>query len=298
MALVECVPNFSDGRDPEVLTAIVAAVQGVAGARVLDASQDADHNRAVVTLVAPPERVVAAAFAAIGVATERIDLTRHRGAHPRMGATDVCPFVPLAGVRMEDCVRIAHALGERVGTELGVPVFYYGEAALVTGRRALPDVRRGGFEPLRAKVGSDPGYAPDAGPSALHPTAGAVAVGARGFLIAFNVLLETDDVSIAREIARAVRESNGGLPGIRALGLPLESGAVQVSMNVCDFERTGLVRAFEEIEALAGRRGVAIRGSELVGLAPERALDREIARRVCLADFDPDRHLIESVARP
>jgi len=298
MALVECVPNFSEGRDRAVLEAIVAAIEGVAGVRILDASQDPDHHRAVVTLVAPPAAVGDAAFEGVRVATERIDLTRHRGVHPRMGATDVCPFVPLEGTRLADCGRIAHALGERVGGELAVPVYYYGEAATTPERRALPAVRRG-FESLRERVREGAaGHAPDAGPAELHPTAGAIAIGVRGFLIAFNVNLDTRDLAVAREIARAVRESSGGLPGIRALGLPLEkAGAVQVSMNVCDFERTGLVRVFEEVAALAREHGVEVRESELIGLAPERALNEEVARRVRLASFDPERQIVERAAR-
>ena len=289
-----CVPNFSEGRRPDVLDAIVATLAGVAGVTVLDASLDADHNRAVATFAGAPGPAGEAAFRAIGEAAARIDLREHAGAHPRMGATDVCPFVPLEGTSMADCVRAAHALGARVGAELGIPVYFYGEAALRPERRALPDVRRGGYEGLAATLGRDPARAPDAGPARLHPSAGATAIGAREFLIAFNVDLDSDDLAVARAVAREVRESSGGLPGIRALGLALPSrGVVQVSTNVCDWRSTGLVRLFEEIEGRAAARGVAVRASELIGLAPRAALDAEVARRVRLRGFDPARHVVE-----
>ena len=293
-ALVECVPNFSEGRDPSVLAEIVAAIAAVQGARVLDASSDPDHNRSVATFVAPPETAAAAAFAGIEVATRRIDLCKHRGVHPRIGASDVVPFVPLEGVAMARCVEIAHALGERVARELELPVFFYGEAALRPERRGLPALRRGGFEALREDIVRDPERAPDRGPRAVHPRAGAIAIGARGFLIAFNVHLETRDVAAARAIARAIRESSGGLPGIRALGFLLEeAGVAQVSINVCEPERTGLAAVFEAVERLARERGIEIRESQLVGLAPRFALDEHIARRIRLDDFDPRRHVLE-----
>lgn len=282
---VECVPNFSDGRDPAVLEALRQAVLSVEGTRVLDASQDADHNRAVLTFAAPPEQVVAAAFAAVSAALERIDLRSHGGVHPRIGAADVVPLVPLAGLSLADCVPLAHALGERLARELELPVFFYGAAARRAERSSLPAVRRAATElPL----------APDAGPARLHPRGGGVAVGARDVLIAFNVNLDTNDIALARRIARTVRAANGGLPGVRALGLALErGGVVQVSMNLCEPDRTGIEAAFLAVERLAGEHGVGIRASELIGLAPRAALDAAVAERVRLPGFDPRRHIIE-----
>ena len=293
--LLECVPNFSAGRDGALLDALASAVRGVAGAVLLDHSRDPDHNRSVLTFAGGPDAVVQAACAAARVATARIDLSRHEGVHPRMGATDVVPVVPLSGRDRAAAIAAAHAIGTQLGDALRIPVFYYGAAAPGEGERTLPAVRRGGFEALRAAIGSDPGRVPDAGPTdAIHPTAGATAVGVRPFLVAFNVDLDADDLAAAKAIAAEVRESNGGLPGIRALGLALpERGVAQVSLNVVDHERTGLVRVFERIEALARERGIGIRSSELIGLAPAAALDASIAARVRLAEFDPERHVLE-----
>ena len=292
--LVECVPNFSDGRSDDFLRTVGDAVERV-GARVLDASQDADHNRAVVTFVAPIEEAVGASFAAIELATARIDVTKHEGVHPRIGATDVFPFVPLGDTTIEQCTQLAHALGARVGDELSVPVFFYGAAARLPERRNLPRVRRGGLEGVRDRVRSgDPDDVPDEGPTYAHPTAGFCAIGARPFLVAFNVNLESDDVTAAQEIAREIRASSGGLAGIRALGMRLErAGVVQVSINLCDYRRTGLVRVFDEVARLAGERSIGIRESELVGLAPAQALDEDVARHVRLRDFDPMRCIVE-----
>lgn len=297
MALVECVPNFSEGRRPEVVDAIVAAITSVPGARRIDSSLDANHNRAVVTFVAPPAAAVEAAFRGIAKARESIDLTQHQGEHPRIGATDVVPFVPLEGSDMAECVRLAHQLGARVGRELEIPVYYYEAAAKSPARKNLPDVRNIGFEKLREAVASDPARTPDEGPrDHLHPTAGAVVIGARAFLIAYNVNLETTDVAIAKEIAKKIREKDGGLKGIKAMGFWLDDlQCAQVSMNVCDFESTGLERVYREIEALAGARGVAIRESELVGLAPRKAMTAGLAARVKLRDFDPKRQIVEEL---
>jgi len=294
MSLVECVPNFSDGRDASVLVALTEAVLAVKDATVLDASQDPDHHRAVLTFAAAGGAALEAGLALVRVATERIDLRRHAGAHPRMGATDVFPIVPLGDSTLEDCVLLARALGERIGEELGIPVFLYGAAATRPGRKRLPDVRRGGFEFLRVRIGSDPDFEPDAGPARIHPSAGATAVGVREFLIAFNVLLETNEVEPARRIARRLRESDGGLQGVRALGLYLDSlDRAQVSMNLTDYRRTGLVRAFEEVERLAREEGVRVAGSELIGLAPAAALDASVARRVRLRNFSAEHSIVE-----
>ena len=297
MSLVECVPNFSEGRRPEVVEAILAAIRSVAGVKLIDQSLDASHNRAVVTFVGPPAPVAEAAFRAIAKAKESIDLRTHAGEHPRMGATDVVPFVPLEGSTMKECVTLAHALGERVGRELEIPVFFYEAAALRPERRNLADVRKGQFEGLRDLIGKDAAREPDAGPKhAIHPTAGATVIGARNFLIAFNVNLETQDVQVAKDIAKRIREKDGGLPGIKAMGFFLDDlRCAQVSMNVCDYERTGLLRVFREIEGLARERGVAIRESELVGLAPRASLPPGVGEAVRLRGFDPSKQIVEAL---
>ena len=268
--IVECVPNFSEGRRPEVVQAIVEAAASVPGACVLDVQSDGDHNRSVVTLVGPPEAVEEAAFRAIARAAELINLDEHQGAHPRIGATDVVPFVPVSGVTMEECVALAHRLGRRVGEELSIPVYLYEAAATRPERVNLADVRRGEYEGLKAEIETDPDRAPDFGPAHLGP-AGATAIGARPFLIAFNVYLNTSDVSIAKRIARAVRHSSGGLHYVKALGL-LVKGQAQVSMNLTDFRRTPIHRVMQMIRSEAARYGVAVTHSELVGLMPQRAL--------------------------
>ncbi|MBK8179919.1 MAG: glutamate formimidoyltransferase [Planctomycetes bacterium] len=296
MSIVECVPNFSEGRRPEVVDRIVAELAGAPGVRVIDRSMDPGHNRAVVTFVGSDREVGEAAFRAIRAAAREIDLRQHTGEHPRIGATDVVPFVPIADVTLERCVEIAHALGERVARELSIPVYFYEAAALKPARKNLPDVRNIGFEKLRLAVAADPERAPDRGQAALHPSAGATVIGARRFLIAFNVNLETTDVALAKQIAKQIREKDGGLPGIKAMGFFLDDlQCAQVSMNVCDFERTGLERVFGEIERLAGERGVAIRESELVGLSPRAALGPGTAARVRLRGFDPKRQIVEEL---
>lgn len=297
MPLVECVPNFSEGRRPQVLESILDAIRAVPGVKLIDHTMDASHNRAVVTMVGEGEAVSEAAFRAIASARELIDLTQHQGEHPRVGATDVVPFVPLAGATMGYCVRLAHRLGERVGRELAIPVYFYEQAALRPERRNLPDVRNIGFEKLREAIATDPSRESDEGPRrALHPTAGATVVGARFFLIAFNVNLATDQVQVAKDIAKRIRERDGGLPGIKAMGFFLDDQRLaQVSMNVCNFQATGLVRVFEEIEKLAAERGVQIHESELVGLAPREALPEGAAQRIRLRGFDATKQIIEAL---
>ena len=293
---LECVPNFSEGRDPAVLDELVAAIATVDGVRVLNASRDADHNRSVVTFAGPAETVVEGALAGLSEGLLRIDLRAHSGVHPRIGAIDVCPFVALPGATREHAVEAAHELGARAAATLDLPIFYYGDAALVPGGRELPELRRGGLARLRRRLEEEPDFGPDAGPRRLHPRGGATAVGARPFLIAFNINLESHDLALARAIAAKVRESGGGLPGVRALGLELaRHGCVQVSMNLCDFRATGLVRVFEEVERLAREARVSILESELIGLAPAAALDAEVAARVRLRGFDPARHVVETV---
>jgi len=268
--IVESVPNFSEGRRKEVIDEIVGALASVEGARVLDVQSDADHNRSVVTMVGEPEAVEEAAFRGIERAARLIDMDQHQGEHPRMGATDVVPFVPITGVAMADCVEIARRLGERVGRELSIPVYLYEEAAARPDRRNLADVRRGEYERLKVEIETDPHRAPDFGPARMGK-AGATAIGARPPLIAFNVYLNTDDVAIAKTIARAVRHSSGGLRYVKALGLLVE-GRAQVSMNLTDYCQTPIHRVVEMIRREAARYGVAIFSSEVVGLVPNEAL--------------------------
>lgn len=297
MSLVECVPNFSEGRRSEVVGAILDAIRAVKGVELIDHSMDASHNRAVVTFVGDAQSAGEAAFRAIAKAKDLIDLTRHQGEHPRIGATDVVPFVPLEGATMKECVRAAHALGERVGRELEIPVYFYEDAALRPERKNLPNVRNIGFEKLRDAIATDPAREPDAGPrKALHPTAGATVIGARFFLIAYNVNLETEDVTVAKEIAKKIREKDGGLPGIKAMGFFLDDlRCAQVSMNVCNYTATGLLRVYQEIEREAAARGIAIRESELVGLAPRAALEGGVPQKTRLRGFDPKKQIIEEL---
>ena len=270
--LMECVPNFSEGRRPEVVAAIVSAMQSVPSVRVLDFSSDADHNRSVVTLVGAPEGLVEAAFRGAEAASRLIDLNQHKGNHPRMGAADVIPFIPVRDCAMEDAVVAARQLGERLGSELSIPVYLYEAAATRPERKNLADVRRGEFEGLREEI-VKPERQPDFGPAQLHPTAGATAVGARPFLVAFNINLGTKDVSVAKRIARAVRGSSGGFVNTKALGLYLEAeGVAQVSMNMTDFTKTSLHHVFDFVRREAEQQGVPVVGSEIVGLVPEQAL--------------------------
>ncbi|HYG58443.1 MAG TPA: glutamate formimidoyltransferase [Symbiobacteriaceae bacterium] len=271
-AVIECIPNFSEGRRPEVIEAIVTAIQAC-GVTMLGVSPDADHNRTVVTFVGNPEAVARAAVRGAEVAGRLIDLTQHKGNHPRMGAVDVIPFVPISGCDMKDCVALARQVGEAIGSQLGIPVFLYEEAAARSDRKNLADVRRGEFEGLRERIGTDPDRVPDYGPNAIHPTAGCVAVGARMPLIAFNVNLGTSDMEIGKRIAKALRGSSGGLVGCKALAIALaERNQVQISMNMVNYKDTPLHRAFELIRIEAERYGVPVVGSEIVGLVPMDAL--------------------------
>ena len=274
--LVECVPNFSEGRKTETVERLAQAIAAVPTTCVLDTHIDPDHNRSVITFVAAPEMVVAAAFAAVKLAAELIDMREHRGVHPRLGATDVLPFVPVSGVTMDDCVALAHNAGQRIAGELSIPVFFYERAALRPDRVNLEDVRRGALESLREQIAANPERTPDVGPLKVHESAGAIAVGARPFLIAFNVNLGTPDVSVARAIARVVRARHGGLPFVKALGFELASrGFVQVSMNLVNYEATGIAKAYEAVKDEAARMGVEVLSTEIVGLVPKQALDTE-----------------------
>jgi len=285
-SLVECVPNFSEGRKPEVVEQIAREIESAGATTVLNRHIDPDHNRSVITFVAPPERIVEGALRAVAKAAELIDLRQHGGEHPRIGATDVLPFVPVSGVTIDDCVALAHAAGNRIWNELSIPVYFYERAALRSDRERLEHVRGKGFEKLREEIATNPDRKPDIGDARLHATAGAIAVGARPFLIAFNVTLETNDIMIARRIARVVRERDGGLPFVKALGFELSSRRiVQVSMNLTNYEQTSITRAFETVAGEAERLGVKVRGAEIVGLVPRAAFDREASYFPLLENF-------------
>ena len=290
--LVECIPNFSEGRRPETVREIAGAIAAIKPACVLDTHIDPDHNRSVITFVAPPEKIVAAAVNAVRRASELIDMRTHQGEHPRLGATDVLPFVPLAGVTMDDCVRLAREAGTIIARDLSIPVYYYERAALRPERVNLEDVRRGALELLREQISTNPERAPDAGLAQVHESAGAIAVGARPFLIAFNVILRSSDVAIARQIARNIRASNGGLQFVKALGFRLQTrGLVQVSMNLVNYEVTGLAAAYDAVQHEADRVDVEIVSAELVGLVPRNALDRNAAYFKKLENFSESKIL-------
>lgn len=294
-SLIECVPNFSEGRRQDVLDEITRAIRQIDGVSLLDASRDESHNRSVVTFAGGPEPVVRAAMAAVGRALELIDMEQQRGAHPRIGAVDVIPFVPLGSTRMEECVDLARRFGEQVAKVFELPVYLYGEAALRPERRRLAEIRRGQYEALKEEIGVDPERTPDYGPARLHPRGGAVAVGARKPLIAFNLNLATDDVEIAQRIAETIRESSGGLPAVQAMGVrvavPDGRQLAQVSMNLTDWEQTGIPRVVHEVRRLARQAGTDIDHAELIGLAPAAALLEVSADALGLRNFSADQAL-------
>jgi glutamate formiminotransferase len=270
--LLQCIPNFSEGRRPEIIEQIADAVRAVEDVRLLGVSPNGDHNRTVLTFVGPPDAVAEAAFQATRKAVELIDMRTQKGEHPRIGAMDVVPFVPISGMTMSDAVEVANAVGKRIAAELEVPVYLYAAAATTPARKRLPDVRQGQYEGLQESIAL-PERKPDFGEPKMHPTAGATAVGARPPLIAFNVNLGTGNLSIAKTIAKGLRESSGGLMNVQALGVDLtEQGIVQVSMNLLDYTRTPIHRAYELVRIEAERHGVAVVGSEIVGLVPLDAL--------------------------
>lgn len=287
MKLVECVPNFSEGRRPDVIAAIRAAAEGVPGVYVLDQHADSAHNRSVLTFAGGAEAVAEAAFRCVARAAELIDLEQHRGQHPRMGATDVLPFVPLGDTTMAECVELARRVGRRIGEQLQLPVYLYYEAATQPERRWLPNIRRGEYEAIKQEISRLPERRPDFGPARLGP-AGATAVGARPFLIAFNVNLASPDLALARSIARAVRQSSGGLPAVQARGLATDApGVVQVSMNLLDYRLTPLHQLYARVRDLAAAEGVAVATSEVVGLLPTEALATTAAHHYQLPHFGP-----------
>jgi glutamate formiminotransferase len=285
--LIECVPNISEGRRAEVIDAIVSAVRHTSGVHVLDRSSDAAHHRSVLTLAGTPEGLRAAVLTLYDVALPAIDLRTHRGEHPRLGAVDVVPFIPVEGATMADCVALARDVGAEVAARHRLPVFLYEEAATTPGRRNLEDIRRGEFEGLAAKL-RDPVWAPDFGPSEPHPQAGATVIGARMPLVAFNVNLATDRLDVAKAIAAAVRHSSGGFRFVKALGVPLtDRGMVQVSMNLTNYEKTPIFRVFEAVRREAARHGVSVVESEIVGLVPAQALVGAAEYFLQLGRFDP-----------
>ena len=289
MKIVECVPNFSEGRDEEKVRSIAEAIRSVQGIKLLDFSMDCDHHRSVFTFIGSPECVFVGAMAACEQALDVIDMRAHGGVHPRIGAVDVVPFIPLKGSDMQDAVTLAHRFGHEFAKRNQVPVYFYGAAALHPGRQKLPEIRKGGYEKLREKI-KDPLWRPDAGPSAMDDRSGATVVGARMPLIAFNVNLHSDDLDLARRIARVVRESSGGLKNVQAIGVPLRSrNIVQVSMNLTNYKQTSIRTVYDAIHDEALQSGVSILESELIGLIPEEALEGVSVSDLQLSRFSADR---------
>src|SRR5882757_7390472 len=286
--LIECVPNFSEGRDAAKVDAIVAAMSKVPGVYVLDREMDADHNRSVVTLAGDPDAVAEAALLGVGKALELIDLTKHSGAHPRIGATDVVPFIPIEGIALEDCVALARRTGEEIWKRYRIPVYFYEAAACRPERANLENIRRGQFEGLREEMKRDHNRLPDVGEPKLHPTAGATVVGARKFLIAYNVNLNTSDIGIANKIAKAIRFSSGGLRYVKSMGVELKArNLAQVSINLTDFEQTPMHRVYEMVKREAARYGAAPVGSEIVGLIPKKAIEMATDYFLQVENFSP-----------
>ncbi|MCB9876249.1 MAG: glutamate formimidoyltransferase [Planctomycetes bacterium] len=293
--LLEFVPNFSEGKDRAVVDQLVQAMTAVPGVVSLGAELDANHHRSVLTFAGPADAVAEAAVRGAALAMQKIDLRQHKGEHKRMGAMDVCPFVPLGTATMADAVATAREVGARIGEELELPVFLYAEACTRESRRKLGDFRNKQFEGLLELVGKDPEYAPDFGPARMHPTAGAVAVGARTFLIAYNINLKTTDVQVAKDIAKAVREKDGGFAKVQGMGFFLDDKQLaQVSMNLLDFRTTSIRTVFDKVAQLAATLGVEVAESELVGLAPAAAIDVELAAHIKLPRFDPKQQIVEA----
>jgi glutamate formiminotransferase len=289
--VVECVPNFSEGTDARRVEAIIAAMR-MEGVRLLDWSMDAAHNRSVVTLAGEPAAIVEAAIRGVGKAVELIDLTRQQGAHPRIGAADVIPFVPISGIKLEHCALLARQAGLEIWRRFGVPVFFYEAAAARPDRANLEDVRRGQFEGLKEAVRKESTRRPDLGGPGLHPTAGACAVGARKFLVAYNIYFDSADVAMVRSIAREIRAASGGLKGVKAMGV-LAHGRAQLSMNITDFEATPISQVHQAVSTLALRHKTAITEAEIVGLIPEAACERQSDWMRQLTGFDPLTKILE-----
>lgn len=297
LPIIECVANCSEGRNAETIRALANAIEQVKGVCLLDRHEDTDHHRCVFTFAGPPDAVAQAAFELVKTATELIHLSHHEGQHPRIGANDVLPFIPLDGATMSQCVVLAKRVGRRVGEELGIPVFLYEEASDQPYRKRLEDIRRGGLTSLGSRMEADPAWKPDYGPANPHPTAGAIVIGARHPLIAYNILLDTSDVSIAQAIAKTIRTSGGGLPSVKGLGMELKTkGLAQVSLNLTNYLQTPLHVVFEAVKAEAGKHGVSIVSSELVGLIPQEAFNQAAAYDLKWDSLEPDR-ILESRLR-
>ncbi|HJX59465.1 glutamate formimidoyltransferase [Candidatus Woesebacteria bacterium RBG_19FT_COMBO_47_8] len=288
--LIECVPNFSEGRRVAVIQKIASAARKIRGVEVLDVEWDRSHNRSLITIVGAPEPVFRAVFATIKTATALIDMKKHKGEHPRIGATDVVPFVPVAGTTLKECVALANKLGRKIAKELKIPVYLYESAARKKTRVNLADVREGEYEGLLTEIRTNPERIPDYGPAKLHPTAGAVVVGARKYLVAFNVNLDTHDIAIAKKIASRIREKNGGLPKVKALGFKVE-GYAQISMNLVDFEKTNFDEAYRAIEKEARKFKVGIKSSEIYGMVPLASVVKAIAATFKTKNFQADQVL-------
>ena len=287
--LIECVPNFSEGRDPEIVAAIRRSILENSGAEIWDRSSDKDHNRSVFTLAGSPEDIEAAVMAFTAAAAALIDMRVHEGVHPCIGATDVVPFVPLKNTTMAECVELSEKVGKRIASELGLPVYLYANSAKVPSHRRLADIRRGGYAKLAEVIALDSDRAPDFGPKILPP-AGGVSVGARDFLIAFNIFLNTSDTAPAKKIAKKIRESSGGFPGVQAIGLPV-NGLAQVSMNFLNYRRSSLISVFNAVRTEAEHLGCALLYSELIGMLPKEALSGTSPEELMLRDFDKTRIL-------
>ena len=291
--LIECVPNFSEGRDQAKIKQIINAGR-IIGVTILDIESDPDHNRMLTTIVGEPELVFDSVWRMVKKATQLIDMTTHYGEHPRIGATDVVPFVPVAGVTMEECVELARRLGKKIAGELNIPVYFYEAAATRPERVNLADVRRGHYEGLKEAIREDPDRKPDFGPNQMHPTAGATVVGARKFLVAYNINLGTTDLKIAQEIAKLVREKDGGFPAVKALGMEIrEKNCVQISMNLCDFEKTNMDKVFAKIKDKAEAWGVRVIGSEIYGMVPKAALKDIDLEALQLINFISEEQVLE-----
>lgn len=292
--MIECVPNFSEGKDPKIIDQIAHTITSVHGVSLLGREMDESHNRSVLTFVGQAKDAKQAAFNAVKKASELIDLTKHKGEHPRMGATDVVPFIPLEGNSMEDCVSLAEELGKDIASKLNIPVYLYEEAARIPERKSLAYIRKGEFEGIRDEIGKVPGRKPDFGSEKIHSTAGATVVGARFFLLAYNINLKTDDIKIAKRIAKTIRESSGGLPAVRALGVFLsDRNIAQVTMNLINYKKTGLKAVFDEVTKEAEKHGTEVLESELIGLLPSEALKGTSPRELIMNNFK-DEMVIEN----
>lgn len=292
--VIECVPNFSEGQDLKKINKIADSAKKIKGVKVLDVEWDKSHNRSLVTIVGAPEKVFLAAFEMIKTATSVIDMEKHKGEHPRIGATDVVPFVPVSGVDISECVELAQKLGQKVANELEIPVYLYEEAATSSERKNLANVRRGEYEGLKDEIEKNSDRKPDYGPAKMHPTAGAIVIGARKFLVAYNVNLDTKDVEIAKTIAKKIREKDGGLPGVKALGFEVD-GKAQVSMNLVDFEKTNFDEAYQAIQKEASELRISIVSSEIYGMLPLESLVRAIKTTFKADTFKSDQVLEKKI---